>query len=121
MEKAVPPYTRKNPANGYYGQALDGRGEPITLTISRAWKYTSVTQDIVASELSQDSTLGNDYFFLIPHADGEVVCELENAPEGEQYTIDATEVTAYKGAAMPYRIRKILSAGTTLSNFSIGY
>ena len=66
MEKAVPPYTRKNPANGYYGQALDGRGEPITLTISRAWKYTSVTQDIVASELSQDSTLGNDYFFLFP-------------------------------------------------------
>lgn len=114
---------RKFPVNNVSGQSLDSRGEVITLTISRAWNVdmSSETEDLTLSKYKIDEGYGSDYFFITPHMEGGIVVELQNAGEGETYTIDSSEVKAYLGAAMNYRVRKVLKEGTICTNFSIGY
>jgi hypothetical protein len=58
-------------------------------------------------------------FFLLPIVAGVVQVQLFDQADDESYLITAAEVTAYTGVALPYRVKKVIAAGTTVTSIKI--
>ena len=79
---------------------------PITSPMSEDYEPTIGT-------LNPDGT-----FFIIPETDAAVYVVV--LADGTQFTITATQSTAYLGQWYPARLLKVLADGTT-GDFSVGY
>ena len=82
-------------------------------TISRAWNFSSITEDIVL-ENESGVLIG---FVVIPLAEGTIKVQLAG---GEDYTITEEEIQTFIGSPMLYLCKKIYQQGTTVTNLTIG-
>lgn len=82
-------------------------------TISRAWNFSSIAEDIVLENQSG----GGLNFIIIPLSEGTIKVQLAG---GEDYTITEEEVQTFIGSPMLYLVRKIYQEGTTVTNLTIG-
>lgn len=84
-------------------------------TISQAWNFSSITEDIfIENEKGKHIP-----FILIPLTEGEIKVKLAGNT-GEVYTISAEEVSAFLGSPMLYLVDTVMQAGTTITKLSIG-
>ncbi len=58
-------------------------------------------------------------FFVVPLTAGVIVVQLFGQEDNQTFTISAAEVTAYTGKTLPYRLKKIVSNGTTVTSMNI--
>lgn len=83
-------------------------------TISRAWNFSSITEDIFI-----ENEKGNHVpFIIIPLSEGEIKVKL--AGSSDIYTIAESEVSTFIGSPMLYLIDTVLQNGTTVTSFNIG-
>lgn len=54
-------------------------------------------------------------FFIVPLTAGAITVQLFGQNDGETFVIDAAEVTAYTGKALPYRCKAVYTATTVTS------
>lgn len=110
-----------------YGSAspviqVDANGFPVTPSIGRAYNYALLpAEDITLETVPVNPPMASPYFYVIPLVIGTIKVQLQAQNGDEYYTISAPEVNAYLGCALPYRIKKVVIDGTTVSNFSIAY
>lgn len=59
-------------------------------------------------------------FFIVPLTAGTITVQLYGQGDGETFTIDAAEITAYTGMPLPYRCKAVIAgAGTTVTSMNI--
>jgi len=98
----------------------DAKGDSVLFTGSRGFAVDMATQpaDYDMSVQFVNAYERPPYFFIIPEVEGEVIVELQHAPEGETFTITTAQTESYLGRVMPLRLRKIIKSGTT-ANVSV--
>jgi hypothetical protein len=74
---------------------------------------------VPSSDYTYNVKIQPEGFFLLPIAAGVIQVQLFDQADNESYLIAAAEVTAYTGLVLPYRIKKVLAAGTTVTSIKI--
>lgn len=95
----------------------DGGGNIVDFQITNG---ESTPQDI-SSGYEPKAEIVDKGFYICPLESGDIVVQLLGQEDGETFTIPTARVDVYVGSWMEEKIKRIISAGTTVTSCLIGW
>jgi len=90
----------------------DTKGLTVPFVFNNGVDYATV-------DYNYTPKIQSEGFFAVPLDVGVIIVQLFGQEDSETYIISVAEVTAYTGKPLPYRLKKIVASGTTVTNIKI--
>ncbi len=94
----------------------DMQGNTVPFVFNSGLTHNGATTDY---SYNPKPTMQPYGFFIVPLSAGVIEVQLFGQEDDESFVIGAPEVTVSSGRQLPYRIKKVISSGTTVTSMQI--